>query len=103
MTLQSNYNIQFFLFCNLSSLQHFSDTSRISCHRFFHEYMFTLFNRFFKMNRTETRRCSQYHHIGQCNCFFISIKTMKFIFFRNINPVFKISRMSCYFREIIGS
>ena len=64
MPLQPNDHIQFLLFCDFRNRQYFLYPRRISGYRLLHEHMLVLFDSFLEMERTETGRRGQYHHVG---------------------------------------
>ena len=91
VALKTNNYVEFFCFCFFCSNQNTLDTLWVSRDWLFHEDVFSLFHRFFKVNGPETRRCGKDHHISKGNGIFICIKSNKFSFFWNINQFFDVS------------
>jgi len=85
--LQSDADFQILFLRFLGGGKDTANSWGISGHRFFHEYMLTLFNRLLEMDRTKTRRCGQDHQISQSDGLFIGIETDKLVIVRNLDQV----------------
>src|SRR5690554_939898 len=83
-SLQARHHVKLFGFGYFCGRQYPTDTMGVRSDRFFQKHMLALTNCFLKVVRPKTWRCCQQHHISQSYRLLISIKTYKFMFFRNV-------------------
>src|SRR3954463_9776685 len=92
MALKTDADLQVLLFRFLGGGEHLLDSCAVNRDRFFREDIFSLTNRFFEMNGTESGRSSEDGDVSQRDRVFISVETNKFAILGNVNFVFVLYR-----------